>query len=118
NPARGTARFGALWHEAAGMLPDWLRIDPSLEHLLVAWWNAPTWRQSRDYLAAHRALLDPGTDILIDEFRQSGMDESLVSKHLRLLADARTVGIESAFAATLAKITLDQWRDQDLSSEH
>jgi hypothetical protein len=84
----------------------------------VAWWNAPTWRQSRDYLAAHPALLDAGTDVLIDEWHKSGMDKYLASRHLQLLTDARAFGIERAFAPLLAEIALDQWREHDYSSEY
>ena len=118
NRSRHGERFDALWTEAIGALPAWLTVNPSLEDLLVAWWNAPTWRQSRDYLAANPVLLDPGTDVLIDEFRLAGIDEDLASKHLGLLSEARTNGVEQAYAPVLAQLALQEWRLQDFSSEH
>jgi tetratricopeptide (TPR) repeat protein len=115
--SRAPAPFDAAWTHEAGAIPAWLPIDSALENVLVAWWNTPTWRQSRAYLEANPVLLAPATDILIDEMQAAGAREDLATKHLELLRDARAQGIEQAYAPTLARIVVSDWAKSEYSAE-
>jgi hypothetical protein len=110
--------FDAAWREADGHVPPWLTIDPSIEASAIAWWNTPTWALSRDYLKAHPALLDPGTDIVLEEFRFEGDEKGLVDRHLGLLAAARAEGVDAAFAPLLTEIEASEWIRSEDPKEH
>jgi tetratricopeptide (TPR) repeat protein len=106
-----TERFDALWVQSVGEIPDWLSIDPWLSDLVVAWWNAGAPQRARSYLQANPALLDPATDILLEEIRADGGDGEKADLHLQIRADAAAHGIESAYAPIIAEALIDEWTD-------
>jgi hypothetical protein len=115
-------RFDSAWRAAAGMVPDWLELPPTLEPLVVAWWNTLSWRASRDYLLSHPDLLDPATELVIAELRDAGANPDLASRHLELLAGARAHGVERAYAPFLAEILVNEWLgaedDEEFHTRH
>ncbi|MEU4195778.1 ATP-binding protein [Kribbella sp. NPDC026611] len=106
-------RFDEVWTEAAGSVPDWLAIDPSLSNLVVAWWNAEPARRSCAYLAANPELLDPATDVLIEELRELVEDDDRAELLLQLRRDAAEYGVETAYAPVLAAEIFDEWLSAD-----
>ena len=73
-----------------------------LAMLLGEWINTPTWDESRAYLEAHPALLDPTTDaVLADMLRHfqgnAGAVQTL-QQHAALLQACRAEGIAAAYA--------------------
>ncbi|WP_127502348.1 AAA family ATPase [Actinoplanes solisilvae] len=109
--ARHPARFRAAWTASGDEMPHWLAIDHSLSHLLVAWWNRSTWAESQSYLRAEPALLDPATDVLLEELRSIGANDDLVDRHLRLRADAAENGVDAAYAPLLSLILVENWME-------
>ena len=112
------AEFEAAWRDAVGETPDWLQLEPRRESLVIAWWNTPSWRLSRDYLQSHPALFEPGTEILIEEFRLDGDDDGLVDRHLNLLSESRRIGAEAAYAPLLRTIEIGDWKRSEDREEH
>ncbi len=110
--------FDAHWQHAAGDVPEWLRIDPALDRLAVAWWNADSWSHSRDYLAAHPELLEPGSDTLLLELLDAGANPTAVQQRRGLLAKARSDGIVEAYAPLLARVAVHEWSTAGFSSEY
>ncbi len=115
---RDVAAFDAQWQLIVGAIPDWLRVDLVLDRLFLAWVNTSTWTQSRDFLLTNLSLLDPGTDILIAEWLGDGLDAGTASTHLELLERSRAIGIDAAYAPTLARQAVEAWKETDLSSEY
>jgi tetratricopeptide (TPR) repeat protein len=115
---RAKAEFDEAWRAAMGDVPAWLQVDGTLEWAAIGWWNVPTWALSRDYLAAHPVLLDPRTDLLLEEFGFGREDRSLVDRHLQLLAAAREHGVEAAYAPLLLDIEIGDWLRSDEPDEH
>ncbi|MGN6872016.1 MAG: caspase family protein [Solirubrobacteraceae bacterium] len=106
--SRDPDRFDAAWKAAGEDIPSWLPISVSLSHAAISWWNTSSWRQSHDYLLANPALLDPATDILLEELRGEFGDDR-VDAHLRLRSDAAAHGVDDAYAPELAELLLDEW---------
>lgn len=112
--ASNPGRFDALWADMTGDLPAWLVIDPILDHLAVAWWNQFDTKKSQGYLAAHPALLDPATDVVIEEFRKpDGSNSEYVDWLLTIRAEASAHGVEAAYAPARALDLLDKWSMAD-----
>ena len=116
--SRAVAEFEQAWRELAGDVPEWLRVDSTVEWAAIGWWNAPTWPLSRDYLAAHPVLLDARTDLVLEEFAFGAEDRTLVDRHLALLAATREQGVEVAFGPTMLDVEIHRWMESDEFSEH
>lgn len=108
-----TEQFDAAWRAAAGDLPDWLLIPEWLDLVVVAWWNAPTWRRARDYLESTPTLLDPMTVVVLEEVRNEH-NNGLVDLHLQILETAIEEGIDAAYGPIFADELVDEWIDADL----
>jgi len=69
---------------------------------LIAWVNTPTWDESRAYLEAHPALLDPATDAVLAALltANAGNDGAVqtLQRHAALLQACREGGIAAAYA--------------------
>ncbi|MBL7253060.1 hypothetical protein [Paractinoplanes lichenicola] len=111
--ARDPKSFETAWTATGDKIPEWIRIDPALHHLVVAWWNQPTWAQSRTYLLEKPELLAPATDMLLEELRSVGLDDDTVDLHLELRADAAARGVEAAYAPLLSAALVDEWMSAD-----
>jgi hypothetical protein len=113
-----SAEFDAAWLAEVGPVPHWMLLDDTHLHMVIAWWNAPTWRLSRDYLASHPELLGPATDIVLDEFRLGGEPSGVVDRHVELIAMARAQSIEAAYAPLLADVDAEEWMEARDLQEH
>jgi hypothetical protein len=113
--------FDAAWTAAGEVVQDWMTIPLETELTVLAWWNTPTWRQSRDYLLGHPEILTPVTDTILEELRGK-VEAALLERHLELRADAEAHGVEHAYAPVLADLLLDEWfeagLDDDFLAQH
>ena len=107
--SRASQEFDAAWQKRTGTVPPWLKLNEAHEWLVITWWNTGNWRLSRDYLKAHRELLDADTDIVLEEFSFEGMDNDLLNIHRQLLSDARQLGADAAYAPFLAALEVEEW---------
>ena len=116
--SRAPKEFDAAWQEAGGAIPPWLELKPEQESLVIGWWNAPSWTLSRDYLKAHIPILDPGTDIVLDEFEMEGIDAGILARYRQLLAAARSVGPDAGYAPLLAVMEVAAWVNSSDPESH
>jgi tetratricopeptide (TPR) repeat protein len=116
--SRASREFDATWQERTGTIPHWLKLDPAHEWLVIAWWNTGNWRLSRDYIKAHRELLDADTDIVLEEIGFERMDNDLLGIHRQLLSDARQLGADAAYAPLLATIEVSEWVESEDLKEY
>jgi tetratricopeptide (TPR) repeat protein len=111
------AAFEPAWQAAGHPVPDWMTVSPDLELSALAWWNPATWQQSLEYLAGHPDLLDPATDIILEELRSLEQEPGQVDQHLRLRADAAVHGPERAYARIISELLLDDWFESGLGPD-
>ena len=116
--SRAPREFDAAWQATTGTIPRWLQLNPADQWMVIAWLNTPNWRLSRDYLKSHPALLDVGTDILLDEFGLDGSKEELLNLHRQLLNDARMLGADAAYARLIAELEVKEWIDSEDTEQH
>lgn len=106
-------RFDDLWQLATGQLPAWLRLSPDQFDLVTRWIDTPTWEESRRMLAATPELLEPATDVVLDElgFEEMWDDAGgqVIEIHRDLLAAARAGEADGAFDALIADALADAW---------
>lgn len=107
--SRAPQEFDAAWRKKTGTIPGWLELNPAHEWLVIAWWNTPNWRLSRDYLASHPALLGAETEIVLEELELDGSRQNLLDLHRQLLKETREVGATAAYAPLLADLDVREW---------
>ncbi len=39
--------FDAAWQKATGTIPRWLQLTPAQDWLVIAWWNASSWKPAK-----------------------------------------------------------------------
>lgn len=110
---RHGAAFDAAWRAAHGELPPWLSVAAPLLWSVLGWCNTDSWRESRDYLAAHPELLDPGTEVILDELALGGVAVELIEAHRALLGAARRDGVEAACAPLVLDEEVGAWLDSE-----
>lgn len=98
----GGRSFDDAWISEVGALPDWLEIPFEVIREVYTWLGCPTWQQSKDHLAAHPALLDPATDIILREWIDPDDPDDEAAVHLDLLATVRTRGIDEGYRRHIA----------------
>ncbi|MGH4019937.1 MAG: hypothetical protein ACRDT0_12000 [Pseudonocardiaceae bacterium] len=104
--------------------PDWLSLTPEQIGIAVEWIVAPTWRQSKSYLAAHQEeLLADSTFVALEELLL--LVAPRADRHLELLDEVMAVGIDAAYRPLLLEdlvadwISVESWQDsRSFAEEH
>ena len=104
--------------------PDWLSLTPEQIGVAVEWITAPTWMQSKGYLAAHEeGLLADSTFVAIEELLL--LVAPRAERHLELLDEVMAVGIDAAYRPLLLEdlvaewISVEDWQDsRSFAEEH
>ncbi len=104
--------------------PDWLSLTPEQISIVAEWIVAPTWRQSKSYLAAHEAeLLADSTFVALEELLL--LVAPRAERHLDLLDEVMAVGIDAAYRPLLLEdlvadwISVKSWQDsRSFAEEH
>jgi len=104
--------------------PDWLSLTPEQIGLAVEWIVAPTWRQSKSYLAAHeQELLADSAFVALEELLLLAAPRA--ERHLDLLDEVMAVGIDAAYRPLLLEdlvadwISVESWQDsRSFAEEH
>ncbi|MGH4014498.1 MAG: hypothetical protein ACRDSL_11365 [Pseudonocardiaceae bacterium] len=104
--------------------PDWLSLTPEQIGIVVEWIVAPTWRQSKSYLAAHeKELLADSAFVALEELLL--LVAPRAERHLDLLDEVMAVGIDSAYQPLLLEdlvadwISVESWQDsRSFAEEH
>ena len=97
------------WRAVSGTEPpEWLELTAEQIRIVVEWSVAPTWAESKRFLAAHaEELLAHSATVALEEL------ELLVGpradQHRHLLADVRERGIDAAYRPLLLKDLLTDW---------
>jgi hypothetical protein len=103
------AGFDQGWQAATGGVPAWLTIPEDHDDRVIAWMNTNSWSQSRDVLASTPELLDPATDVVLDEIALDPEKDELASVHRDLVAAARERGVQEAFAELVGVEAFRAW---------
>ncbi len=88
--------------------PDWLLLAPEQIRLVIEWISAPTWQRSKSFFAAHaERLRDDATVVVLEELvRLAGPP---ARRHLDLLEQMRTTGIDAAYQPLLVEDVVTDW---------
>lgn len=88
--------------------PDWLSLTPEQINVVATWIAAPTWRQSKSYHAAHEAeLMADWAFVAIEELLL--LVAPLAERHLELLNEIMTVGVDTAYQPLLLEDLVTDW---------
>ncbi|HKR51293.1 MAG TPA: hypothetical protein VJT72_17275, partial [Pseudonocardiaceae bacterium] len=88
--------------------PDWLSLTPEQINVVAGWLMAPTWKQSKSYLAAHEAELM--ADWAFDAIEELLLLAApLAERHLELLDEIMAVGIDTAYQPLLLEDLVKDW---------
>jgi len=88
--------------------PDWLSLTPEQINVVAKWITAPTWRQSKSYLAAHEEELMAGwAFVAIEELLL--LVAPLAERHLELLEEIMVSGADTAYQPLLLEDLVTDW---------
>ncbi len=122
---RDSAAVHHTWRSVAGSEPpDWLAITAAQIGLVTEWITAPSWAESRDFLAAHaEELLDHSATVVLDELMP--VAAARVELHRHLLDGVRNGSLEAAYRPLLLRdlmndwVSVEDWHDsQSFAEEH
>ncbi|MGH3932141.1 MAG: hypothetical protein ACRDTF_19440, partial [Pseudonocardiaceae bacterium] len=106
---RDSAAVHRTWRSVTGSEPpDWLAITAAQIGLVTEWITAPSWAESRDFLAAHaEELLDHSATVVLDELMP--VAAARVELHRHLLDGVRNSSVEAAYRPLLLRDLLTDW---------
>lgn len=88
--------------------PDWLSLTPEQINVVAKWITAPTWRQSKSYLAAHEEeLMADWAFVALEELLL--LVAPLAERHLELLEEIMTDGVDTAYQPLLLEDLVKDW---------
>ncbi len=88
--------------------PDWLSLTPEQINIVTTWITAPTWRQSKSYLAAHeKELTAAWAFVAIEELLL--LVAPLAERHLELLEEIIVAGVDTAYQPLLLEDLVKDW---------
>jgi len=88
--------------------PDRLSLPPEQISVALGWITAPTWRQSKSYLAAHEEeLLADSTFVALEELLL--LVAPRAERHLELLDEILAAGIDAAYRPLLLEDLVTDW---------
>ncbi len=92
------------WDRAAGPMPTWLRYPATADaEAVITWIATPDWTASQAYLKDHSAaLLTDQAEADLEHLIDDNPGRTELQEHLWLLKQARTQGIDIAYAAYIA----------------
>ncbi len=98
----------AWWTVNRTWPPDWLKLSPEQIGIVIEWIVAPTWRQSKSYLAEHEEqLLTDSAFVALEELLL--LVASRAERHLDLLDEVMSVGIDAAYRPLLLEDLVADW---------
>jgi hypothetical protein len=105
--------FDAAWQEVNGELPAWLQIDLANVATILMWCFAGTRANARNHMESHPVLLEPSTEIILEELHLAGVEGDVVNLLQKILADARAFGVTAVYAPWIAQEEVEEWADSE-----
>ena len=101
--------FDAAWKRRFGAVPAWLTFSDERTQVLGTWIRTATWAESKAYLSEHPELLDEQTDGALNELQLVNPDNSTLDLHVRIIAVARQLGLDSAYNSIVVREAIRAW---------
>lgn len=104
--------FDTTWASMGEPLPAWLTVDPSLLQTARTWIATETFTAERDHLAANLELLDPDSDVAVDEALLQ-VDDQEAQGYQALRTAAQTDGVHAAYRPVLLTVLAGTFASAD-----